>query len=102
LFVVDGQHDNLLAGIALQYATTGFDAADTGHADIHQDNVGIDLLSKSDAIFTAIGFADNSNLPAVFQQTPNAGSYQSMIVGEQYVYHGFNPVIRRAGRVGST
>jgi hypothetical protein len=77
---VNGEDDNFLAGIALQYAPAGLDTADAGHADIHQDDIGIEFLREHDTSFAAVSFTDDADLTAVFQQAPNTGSHQRVVV----------------------
>jgi hypothetical protein len=78
---MNGENDDFLFGVTLQNTPTCFDTTDTRHIDVHQNHIGLKLLRQLNTFFTAIGFTDDANLPAIFQQTSNAGSYQLVVIG---------------------
>jgi hypothetical protein len=78
----------------LQNAPAGFDTSNAGHADVHQDDVRMQLLREYDAIFATVRLADYAHLSSVLQQTPNARTDQRVIVDEQYIYHEFKSASR--------
>jgi hypothetical protein len=79
---VNRQDNDFLTGISLEYSSAGFNSTDAWHVYVHQDNIRLQLLHQWNTGFTGIGFADNLNLLAIFQQAPDTGSNQRMIIDQ--------------------
>src|SRR5262249_47862327 len=55
--VVQSEKKNLGVGLLAADDPGGFEAADAGHGDVHQYNVGLQLRVEGDGFFAGAGFA---------------------------------------------
>lgn len=62
------------------------DPIDLGHADIHHDHVGLDLLRQSDGGKAVLRLANNLDVGLGLQQEPDPPAHQRMIIGQQYAH----------------
>src|SRR5579862_5798386 len=63
--------------------TSGFEAVESRHGDIHQDEVGALLPYQLQRLAAVARLADHFDRGIVGQQGPQARAYERVIIGEQ-------------------
>src|SRR5581483_10035303 len=63
------------------------DAVELGHADVHDDDVGVELTGEAQRFASVGGFADDLDVALQFEDEPEALPYEGLVVGEQDARH---------------
>ena len=86
LAVVHGERQHAGTGRALGDLGRRLHAAQVAHGDVHQHHVGLQARDLLDDLAAAAGLADDLNIGMTFQQQPDAGAHQRVIVSDQHAY----------------
>src|SRR3954451_17584760 len=83
LLVGDGQHEDLHRRHRLGQPPGGLDAADPGHADVHQQDVGSELLGLGDGVLAVLRLADDVDAVLELQDLDETPPEEGVIVDDQ-------------------
>ena len=77
------EHDDGDLRIGLGDLKGGFDAVEIGHADVHDDHVGLQGFCEGDGFAAVVGFADHREIGLLLDQETQAAAHELVIVGEE-------------------
>ena len=77
-----GEHDDLDARGLVHDGAQGFEAGQTGHREIEQENVGLELEGLGDGDVAVLGLADDFEAGLVLEHVFYAEANDGMIVGD--------------------
>ena len=83
LVIEGGQHDHLAAGQLPVDLGRGHDAIHDGHADVHQDDIGVQRQRFFDGFLAVDGLTDHADALLDVQQRRDAFTHQALIVHDQ-------------------
>ena len=83
--VVHGEGDDADGGEEVVDASGGGDAVEFGHADVHHDDVGLELFGKGDGFEAVFGFADDFEVGFGVEEEADAAADDGVVVGEEDV-----------------
>src|SRR5579862_292963 len=94
--VEGGQHEDLGPAAGLGELGGGLDPVESGHADVHQDDVRVQSARLGQCLASVPGLARHAEIWFGFQQHPQALADQVLVVGDQDADHVGSPIGRRA------
>src|ERR1700685_4216400 len=103
LVIVHGKNDDLRLGAMAQDFGGGFDAVQTGQADVHQDDVWPFLAAHLYGFGAVFGLAKHHELITVTQDGLNAVSHDFVIVNQEHLRrHWLRPALESRRRQRKT
>ena len=78
---ISGMDSRVDIGIA--HASGGLKAVDARHVEVHQNQVGFDLLRQADGVLTVAGLADHLQVVFQLQQVTHTPTHHGMVVDQQ-------------------
>ncbi len=84
LIAVHAQHNDADVGIALDDLGGGIDAVQLRHGNIHDDDVGRELLGEANGFAAVASFADHFDGRVGLEQELKALADHAVIVGDEY------------------
>ena len=93
------EHDHENIWIGLRDLKGGFDAVEIGHADVHDDYVGLERFCKRDGFAAVAGLADDGEIGLLLDEQTETAADELVIIGEKNANfsHGWFTGIRRDG-----
>lgn len=82
VLAVHGQHDHLGLGPFLEDFLGGLHAIETGHLDIHQDDIGVGLEGVAQGLTPILGLAHDLEIGFRFQKAFKPLAKEGMVVGK--------------------
>ena len=64
-----------------------FEPVEAGHADVHPYDIGAEGLREGDGLFAVGGFADDVEVVAGVEKSPEPAAHQGLVVGECHPDH---------------
>lgn len=80
----DHHHRDRVVDVGAGELTRGFDAADLGHADVEQADVGTQLAGEGDRLASVAGFADDLDVCLRIEDHPEPGADELLVVGDDH------------------
>src|SRR6201996_1716500 len=81
---VGGEHDDLNIGAAVAELTGGGGAVQMGHAQIHQDHVGLGLLGQPECFLAVGGGPHHLDIGQQAQEHGQAFAHHPLVIGGQH------------------
>ena len=84
--VEGGEHeygDGLFARLS-EDSAGGVDPVESGHADVHEDNMGGALAGESDCVVSVLSLANDHDVGFVFQDCSEPCPYKCLVIGDQH------------------
>lgn len=78
-----GEEDDFDAGERVLDQTRGLEAADDGHGDVHEDEIGLVLFGEADGISAVGGFADDLDVSMGLKDFADRPSDDVAVVNDQ-------------------
>ena len=97
--VEGGQHEDLGPAAASGKLGGCLDAVESGHADVHQDDVRVQAACLCECLAAVAGFARDAEIWFGFHQHAQALADQVLVVGDQHADHGGSPIGSQAQTV---
>src|SRR3990167_2867627 len=80
IFFADGNRNDFEVGMAANQFARSFEAADTRHLDVHQDNIGLQFAGFLQGFFAGLGLTNYMQAVDISQHTGDAGTYQVVVI----------------------
>jgi hypothetical protein len=84
LIAVHAQHDDAHVGIAFDDLGGGIDTIELGHGNVHDDNVGGELLGEANGFAAVAGLSNNFDGGVRLEQKLEAFADYAVIIGNKY------------------
>ena len=85
VIVVHGEGDDADGGEEVVDASGGGDAVEFGHADVHDDDLGLEFFGEGDGFEAVFGFADDFEVGFGVEEEADAAADDGVVIGEEDV-----------------
>jgi hypothetical protein len=93
------EHDDGDFGIGLGDLKSGFNAVEIGHADVHDDYIGLQGFCEGDGFSAVVGFAHNREIGLLLDEETQTTADEFVIVGKEDTNFSHGWIIAGSGRI---